>query len=114
MRPRRAHSMPRRKPSASKSPAARRTSEECPTRKAALGLWVILLIATSASEASASSYDSLAALARVRPAHLDLTAHDAKRGRDIPLRVYLPTNTAPAPVILFSHGLGGSRMGSAF
>jgi predicted dienelactone hydrolase len=98
----------------SRSKAARRTSEECPTRKAALGLWVILLIATSASEASASSYDSLAALARVRPAHLDLTAHDAKRGRDIPLRVYLPTNTAPAPVILFSHGLGGSRMGSAF
>jgi predicted dienelactone hydrolase len=28
--------------------------------------------------------------------------------------VYLPTNTAPAPVILFSHGLGGSREGSAF
>ena len=30
------------------------------------------------------------------------------------MRVYLPTNTTPAPVVLFSHGLGGSRAGSAF
>ena len=26
----------------------------------------------------------------------------------------LPTNTAPVPVILFSHGLGGNREGSKF
>jgi predicted dienelactone hydrolase len=43
-----------------------------------------------------------------------LTAHDAARDRDIPLRIYLSTNTVPAPVILFSHGLGGSRTGSVF
>ena len=72
------------------------------------------LILASASEVSASGYNPLAAHATARPAHLDLTAHDAKRSRDIPLRVYLPTNTAPAPVILFSHGLGGSRTGSKF
>ncbi len=46
--------------------------------------------------------------------HLDLTVHDAARNRDIPIRVYLPTNTAPEPVILFSHGLGGTRAGSVF
>lgn len=40
--------------------------------------------------------------------------HDATRNRDIPVRVYLPTNAAPAPVVLFSHGLGGSRAGSVF
>jgi len=34
---------------------------------------------------------------------------DAKRDRVIPVRVYLPATTKPAPVILFSHGLGGSR-----
>jgi predicted dienelactone hydrolase len=34
---------------------------------------------------------------------------DAKRDRIIPLRVYLPETHKPAPVILFSHGLGGSR-----
>jgi predicted dienelactone hydrolase len=34
---------------------------------------------------------------------------DEKRGRTIPIRVYLPDSEEPAPVILFSHGLGGSR-----
>ena len=34
---------------------------------------------------------------------------DTDRDRLIPVRVYLPDTTKPAPVILFSHGLGGSR-----
>lgn len=34
---------------------------------------------------------------------------DAKRERTIPIRVYFPDAKDPAPVILFSHGLGGSR-----
>lgn len=34
---------------------------------------------------------------------------DARRDRTLPLRVYLPETKAAAPVILFSHGLGGSR-----
>jgi predicted dienelactone hydrolase len=65
-------------------------------------------------DARASSYDPLAVEATVRPSHLDSTVHDVAHSRDVPLRVYLPPNTAPAPVILFSHGLGGSRTGSAF
>jgi predicted dienelactone hydrolase len=64
--------------------------------------------------ARASGYDPLTVNAAGRPSHLDLTTHDGARNRDIPLRVYLPANSAPAPVILFSHGLGGSRTGSAF
>ncbi len=36
------------------------------------------------------------------------TVHDAARNRDLPTRVYLPSSEKPAPVILFSHGLGGS------
>ena len=64
--------------------------------------------------AVAASYDPLATNTTVRPAHVDLEVQDARRHREIPLRVYLPTNTAPAPVVLFSHGLGGSRAGSAF
>jgi predicted dienelactone hydrolase len=44
----------------------------------------------------------------------DLTAHDASRSRDIPVRIYLPDNKKPQPVVLFSHGLGGSRAGSKF
>ncbi len=34
---------------------------------------------------------------------------DEKRDRDIPIRVYLPENTQAVPLVLFSHGLGGSR-----
>lgn len=40
---------------------------------------------------------------------------DAERNRVVPVKVYLPTDLeAPAPVILFSHGLGGSRMNSVY
>jgi predicted dienelactone hydrolase len=39
---------------------------------------------------------------------LDLTAGE------LPVRVYLPAGSAAAPVILFSHGLGGSREGNRF
>jgi predicted dienelactone hydrolase len=61
----------------------------------------------------AKDYDPLAVSA-VPPKIVDLTVHDAARNRDIPVRVYLPTNSAPVPVVLFSHGLGGSREGSKF
>lgn len=37
---------------------------------------------------------------------------DAARGRDVPLRVRLPDTAGPWPVVLFSHGLGGSREGA--
>lgn len=43
---------------------------------------------------------------------LELTLQSEKR--EIPIRVYLPSDTKPAPVVLFSHGLGGSREGNAF
>ncbi|MBL8892201.1 MAG: dienelactone hydrolase [Planctomycetaceae bacterium] len=45
----------------------------------------------------------------------DYTVADPKRKRDIPIRIYLPpATTEPQPVVLFSHGLGGSREGSKF
>ncbi|HEY5315638.1 MAG TPA: dienelactone hydrolase, partial [Pirellulales bacterium] len=49
-----------------------------------------------------------------KPKFHDLTVVDASRSREIPVRVYLPDDKAPAPVVLFSHGLGGSRQGSAY
>ncbi|MGD0382066.1 MAG: dienelactone hydrolase [Thermoguttaceae bacterium] len=45
---------------------------------------------------------------------LDITVKDEGRNREIPIRVYLPTQTTPQPVVLFSHGLGGSREGCAY
>jgi predicted dienelactone hydrolase len=45
---------------------------------------------------------------------LALTIADDERGRSIPVRVYLPKSTAPSPVIVWSHGLGGSRDNSPY
>jgi len=38
---------------------------------------------------------------------------DAGRNRTVPVKVFAPRGTAAAPVILFSHGLGGSREGGS-
>ncbi|MCU0317396.1 MAG: dienelactone hydrolase family protein [Fimbriimonadaceae bacterium] len=35
---------------------------------------------------------------------------DQARGRDVPVRLGLPSDKEPHPVVIFSHGLGGSRM----
>jgi predicted dienelactone hydrolase len=39
---------------------------------------------------------------------------DDSRSRAIPVRIYYPDGRGPFPVILFSHGLGGSRDGYAY
>jgi predicted dienelactone hydrolase len=39
---------------------------------------------------------------------------DASRDRTIPVKIYLPASDQPCPVILFSHGLGGSRENSSY
>lgn len=72
------------------------------------------LFAFVAWVATASGYDPLKLPAGKLPPPIDLTVHDAARNRDIPVRVFLPVSSAPAPVVLFSHGLGGSREGSPF
>lgn len=75
----------------------------------------LLLAALSLCALAADApYDPIAVPAVTLPAPLDLTVRDAQRQRDIPVRVYLPAGEAPAPVVLFSHGLGGSRQGNAY
>ena len=38
--------------------------------------------------------------------------HDARRDRDVPVKIYFPKEGAgPFPIVIFSHGLGGSREG---
>lgn len=84
------------------------------------GFWAVtirilfLVLSLSAGNVCAGNYDPLAVDETFHPMHLDLTVHDPARHRDIPIRVYLPTNTTPEPVVLFSHGLGGTRAGSVF
>jgi predicted dienelactone hydrolase len=40
---------------------------------------------------------------------IDLEPVDESRKRTVPVRIYLPTEKTARPVILYSHGLGGSR-----
>ncbi len=44
----------------------------------------------------------------------DLDWHDAARGRDVPARLYLPTGDGPHALVVFSHGIGGSRAGYSY
>jgi len=60
-----------------------------------------------------SGYDPLVT-PKGEPETKDMTVKDEKRNREIPIKVYLPTQQTPAPVVIFSHGLGGSREGSKF
>jgi pimeloyl-ACP methyl ester carboxylesterase len=51
----------------------------------------------------------------LKVATLLLTWHDPARDRDIPVKIYYPANVKTAcPMIIFSHGLGGSREGYGY
>ncbi|APV49426.1 dienelactone hydrolase [Betaproteobacteria bacterium GR16-43] len=70
------------------------------------------LVATAAAIAANAAYDPLAIDEARLVQQVDLAFANGKR--EIPLRVFLPADPKPAPVVLFSHGLGGSREGNAF
>ncbi len=77
-------------------------------------LFVGLLPSGAWAGESGYGYDPLAVSDRPNTEPLDLTVKDEARGREIPIRVYLPARTERQPMVLFSHGLGGSREGSAY
>lgn len=87
-------------------------------RRISIGLHSILRIGCFLLLASATSYgvdyDPLAVSKDFTPQEVDLTVKDIRRHRVILIRVYLPQATQAAPVVLFSHGLGGSREGSGY
>lgn len=79
--------------------------------RAAIGL----CLTAGALALAAPSYDPLAVPEKGMVRKLELTVQDAGRKREIPVLVYLPEKrTPPAAVVLFSHGLGGSRHGCAY
>lgn len=73
-----------------------------------------MTILLSHAGAEEEPYDPFALPSEPIPTPIDLVVKDAARSRQLPLRVYLPASARPAPVAFFSHGLGGSRAGSAF
>jgi len=72
-----------------------------------------ILMSVLALVATQQAYDPLAC-SQDDIQTLKLTVTDSRREREIPVLVYLPARTSPAPVVLFSHGLGGSRMNNAY
>ena len=73
---------------------------------------LMLLLATALVPQVASAtetYDPLIIAKKQLSKPIDLIVKDDARSREIPIRVYLPEETSAAPVVLFSHGLGGSR-----
>ena len=59
--------------------------------------------------ASAAALASAPALATTVQVADDIMLLDAARGRDLPIKVYFPQEPGRYPLIIFSHGLGGSK-----
>jgi len=75
---------------------------------------VMMISVLAAGRGGGAGDDPLASDSTVAPRVLDLDAIDRARQRTIPLRVYLPAAATSSPVVLFSHGLGGSRQGNVY
>ena len=65
-------------------------------------------------EGIGTAYDPLLLPDSIEDETVDVEVSDIKRDHEIPIRVYLPASKEPAAVILFSHGLGGSRHGCSY
>jgi len=75
---------------------------------------VLIFAACSEGAFAADLYDPLIIDSTQRCVSIDLMIEDSERDRELPLRVYLPHSSQPAPVILFSHGLGGSSKNNPY
>lgn len=77
-------------------------------------LALLLALLPAPQQPAAAPYDPLLLPANPPAPTVALVVDDAMRARQIPLRVYLPAGSGPAPVVLWSHGLGGNRDNSAY
>lgn len=85
-------------------------SETTPVKSLAATILALLgLVLLAGGAASADPYYAAPGAFTVR--QIDETWTDDARQREIPLRIRLPESRDRVPVIVFSHGLGGSRDG---
>lgn len=75
----------------------------------ALTLTLAFLGGPSLAPACAKAKPETAALSAKQSNEIYENWHDQKRNRDLPVKIYLPDLAQNAPVVIFSHGLGGSR-----
>ncbi len=78
-----------------------------------LFFYLLLFCLMEGNSMARADYDPLA-VAADQPEHRDVTVSDAKRSREIPIRIYLPSKAEAAPIVIFSPGLGGTRAGSEY
>jgi dienelactone hydrolase len=67
--------------------------------------------------AAALPLRAMQALAEGEVSALDIDSTDPARQREVPVRLYLPANASaatPVPLVVFSHGIGGSRRGYTY
>jgi len=80
---------------------------------AGVALWLAALVPLPA----ASDQPLVAAPAAAEPMVSDFDWVDATRDRAVPVRLYWPAQpagSAAVPLVVFSHGIGGSRMGYSY
>lgn len=75
---------------------------------------LLVMLLMFAASLSAAEYNPLEIKNNFKAETMDLTVQDSERKREIPIKIYLPADRTPQAVAMFSHGLGGSREGSAF
>ncbi|QXD25745.1 dienelactone hydrolase family protein [Opitutia bacterium ISCC 51] len=73
-----------------------------------------LLAASPLSIAEENSYDPLHTDNDISIETLDFVINDQDRDRDIPIKIYLPNSDEASTVVLFSHGLGGSKNNNSY
>lgn len=78
------------------------------------GLLALVLACAAPVSAQRTLYDPLALAPGFSASLVDLEVVDTDRTRTLPVRVYLPQSEAAAPVVVFSHGLGGSAMNNPY
>jgi dienelactone hydrolase len=91
------------------------TRRSRPVRSATRRRW--LQAAAALAGAAALPLRAMQALVDGEVTAIDIDAIDPAREREVPLRLYLPaaaSAAAPVPLVVFSHGIGGSRRGYTY
>jgi len=88
-------------------------------RRAAAALGACLLAATLPAGAQPADELAAASTPLAAPAYgaVEYEWYDATRARAVPVRLYLPANVeqmTALPLVVFSHGIGGSRRGYSY
>lgn len=76
-------------------------------------LLIAFIVSSVFAQAESSGYDPLK-VSQDEVISKTFDVEDSARDRVIPVRVYFPSDADPAPVVIFSHGLGGSRDNNSY